>query len=230
MDFQNRVGVRFGAGQEASTSQINSDRKERIRKLAMETVDLSKDPYIMKNHLGTYECKLCLTMHTNEGSYLAHTQGKKHISNLTRRTAKDQKDAEAFGGVGPAIPRAKSKKMLNHMPIRKVQVKIGRPGYKVTKVRDPVTRQSGLLFQIYYPDIIPGIKPHTRFMSAYEQRIEPPSKFFQYLLVAAEPYETVAFKVQSMEIDRSAGKFWNYWDSDTKQYHLQFFFKSDKTR
>ncbi|KAJ2992219.1 hypothetical protein HDV02_003205 [Globomyces sp. JEL0801] len=56
-------------------------------------------------------------MHTNEG----------------RRTAKDQKDAEAFGGVGPAIPRAKSKKMLNHMPIRKVQVKIGRPGYKVTK-------------------------------------------------------------------------------------------------
>ena len=32
----------------------------------------------MKNHLGSYECKLCLTLHNNEGSYLAHTQGKKH--------------------------------------------------------------------------------------------------------------------------------------------------------
>ena len=36
----------------------------------------------MKNHLGSYECKLCLTLHNNEGSYLAHTQGKKHQQNL----------------------------------------------------------------------------------------------------------------------------------------------------
>ena len=28
----------------------------------------------MRNHLGTYECKLCLTLHNNEASYLAHTQ------------------------------------------------------------------------------------------------------------------------------------------------------------
>ena len=43
---------------------------------------LFQDPYFMKNHLGSYECKLCLTLHNNEGSYLAHTQGKKHQSNL----------------------------------------------------------------------------------------------------------------------------------------------------
>lgn len=36
----------------------------------------------MKNHLGKYECKLCLTLHNNEGSYLAHTQGKRHQDNL----------------------------------------------------------------------------------------------------------------------------------------------------
>lgn len=28
----------------------------------------------MRNHLGQYECRLCLTLHTNEGNYLAHTQ------------------------------------------------------------------------------------------------------------------------------------------------------------
>ena len=36
----------------------------------------------MRNHLGTYECTLCLTLHNNEASYLAHTQGKKHQSTL----------------------------------------------------------------------------------------------------------------------------------------------------
>ncbi len=47
----------------------------------------------MRNHLGTYECKLCLTLHNNEASYLAHTQGKKHQSNLARRAAKEAKEA-----------------------------------------------------------------------------------------------------------------------------------------
>jgi len=32
-------------------------------------------------------------------------------------------------------------------------------------------------------------------MSAYEQKMEPPDKRWQYLLFAAEPYETIAFKV-----------------------------------
>jgi splicing factor 3A subunit 2 len=33
----------------------------------------------MRNHLGSYECKLCLTLHNNEGSYLAHTQGMNRL-------------------------------------------------------------------------------------------------------------------------------------------------------
>jgi hypothetical protein len=32
-------------------------------------------------------------------------------------------------------------------------------------------------------------------MSAYEQRVEPPDRKWQYLLFAAEPYETIGFKV-----------------------------------
>jgi len=28
--------------------------------------DVFQDPYFMKNHLGSYECKLCLTLHNNE--------------------------------------------------------------------------------------------------------------------------------------------------------------------
>lgn len=57
-------------------------------------------------------------------------------------------------------------------------------------------------FQIDYPEIAEGIGPRHRFMSAYEQRIEPPDRRWQYLLLAAEPYETIAFKVlfQSLKI------------------------------
>lgn len=75
MDFQHRVGGKTGSGGVASESEANRDRRERLRQLALDTIDLEKDPYFMKNHLGTYECKLCLTLHNNEGSYLAHTQG-----------------------------------------------------------------------------------------------------------------------------------------------------------
>ncbi|KAI4463453.1 splicing factor 3a subunit 2 [Holotrichia oblita] len=180
MDFQNRPGGKTGGGGVASWSESNRDRRERLRQLALETIDLQKDPYFMKNHLGSYECKLCLTLHNNEGSYLAHTQGKKHQANLARRAAKEAKDAPTL--LAPEKPRVEPKKF----------VKIGRPGYRVTKQRDPETGQQSLLFQIDYPEIADNVYPRHRFMSAYEQKIEPPDRKWQYLLFAAEPQETGA--------------------------------------
>ena len=93
MDFQHGAGGKTGGGGQASWSESNRDRRERLRQLALETIDLQKDPYFMRNHLGSYECKLCLTLHNNEGSYLAHTQGKKHQANLARRAAKEAREA-----------------------------------------------------------------------------------------------------------------------------------------
>eukprot|EP00128_Syssomonas_multiformis_P014920 Colp12_sorted_trinity150504_noHs@30640 len=200
MDFQNRVGSKTGGGGVANAEQANIDRRERLRQLALETIDLNKDPYFMRNHLGTYECKLCLTLHNNEGSYLAHTQGKKHQENLARRAAKEAKDAP----VQPAPAKASVEK--------KRFVKIGRPGYKVTKQRDPQTLQHSLLFQVDYPEISDDVVPRHRFMSAYEQRVEAPDRAWQYLLFAAEPYETIAFKLPSREVDKADDKFWTVWN------------------
>ena len=78
MDMQNRPGAKTGSGGMASASEANLERNNRLRRLHMETADVSNDPYIMRNHLGSFECRLCLTLHTNEASYLAHTTGKKH--------------------------------------------------------------------------------------------------------------------------------------------------------
>ena len=183
----------------------------------------------MRNHLGTYECKLCLTLHNNEASYLAHTQGKKHQSNLARRAAKEAADAP----VQPAPQRA-------GVEVKKF-VKIGRPGYRVTKQRDPENGQQSLLFEVDYPEIAEGIVPRHRFMSAYEQKVEPPDRKWQYLLFAAEPYETISFKVcwvikkvsntsdfsqvPSREVDKSDTRFWSHWNKETKEFFLQFSFK-----
>ncbi|KAK4272818.1 hypothetical protein QN277_021321 [Acacia crassicarpa] len=206
-------GSKPGSGGAASAQNEAIDRRERLRRLALETIDLAKDPYFMRNHLGSYECKLCLTLHNNEGNYLAHTQGKRHQTNLAKRAAREAKEA-------PAQPQPHKRKVS----VRKT-VKIGRPGYRVTKQYDPETNQRSLLFQIEYPEIEDLTKPRHRFMSSYEQRVQPFDKRYQYLLCAAEPYETIAFKVPSTEIDKTTPKFFSHWDPDTKMFTLQLYFK-----
>ncbi len=117
--------------------------------------------------------------------------------------------------------------------------KIGRPGYKVLKQKDPENGQKSLLFEILYPEIgnlqknvtllEDGTQPRHRFMSAFEQKIEIPNRDYQYLhfnivhhcrylLFAAEPYETIAFKVPNKEIERDplSGKYYFHWDRDKK--------------
>src|SRR4051812_28338742 len=135
MDYQNRAGSKFGGGGVASQSATNADRRERLRKLALETIDLDKDPYFFKNHVGSFECRLCLTVHQNDGSYLAHTQGRKHQTNLARRAAKEQREGRK--------DESNQQGLLAGVVPKKNVIKIGRPGYRITKVRDPNPRQNG---------------------------------------------------------------------------------------
>ncbi|CAL8462454.1 g1987 [Coccomyxa elongata] len=209
-------GSKVGSGGHASAQNEAIDRRERLRRLALETIDLSKDPYFMRNHLGQYECRLCLTLHNNEGNYLAHTQGKRHQQNMAKRAAREAVDK-------PAQPQPQRRAAV------KKTVKIGRPGYRVTKQYDPEADQRSLLFQVEYPEIDDGEKPRHRFMSAYEQKKEAWDKTYQYLLFAAEPYEVVAFKVPNMEVDRT-DRFFSHWDADSKVYSLQLPFKAHQQR
>lgn len=49
------------------------------------------------------------------------------------------------------------------------------------------------------------------------------------LQVAAEPYETIAFRIPAREIEDEADDAgywnWSHWDPDTKQYSFQFMFR-----
>ena len=213
-------GSKPGSAGVATGGQTNVDRRERLRRLALETIDLSKDPYFMRNHLGSYECRLCLTVHTNEGNYLAHTQGKKHQQNLAKRAARDAAE-------NPQVAVSNRRKVLP----RKNLVKIGRPGYRVTKQYCKETNHRSLLVQVDYPEIEEGTRPRHRFMSSYQQKVEPWDKRYQYLVCAAEPYETIAFKVPNVEVeggDTKAGeekKPFFHWEPDRKTYLIQLHFK-----
>ena len=215
MDFQNRGGNKAGGGGVAGWSETNVDRRERLRRLAMETIDLNKDPYFMKNHLGYYECRLCLTLHTNEGSYLAHTQGKKHQTNLARRNAKE-------ANVLPSQPKKIEKKRIFQ--------KIGRPGYKITKLKDGDTNQRSILFEVEYAEIVKDVIPRYRVMSCYEQKKETPDENYQYVIFAAEPYENIAFKIPNLEIDNSEDKYFCNWNSERKVFSVQLYFREKKLK
>lgn len=219
IDRQNRVGSKFGGGGVSSAQQSERERKERLKQLALESIDLAKDPYLMRNHLGTYECKLCLTLHTNEANYLAHTQGKKHQQGLARRAHMEKLRAEKEGTALPT-PTATTGPVV---PARKVR--IGRPAYQVFKSRDPETHQRCLSFELSYPEIDADLQPRHRFMSAFEQRVEsPPDRRYQYLLFAADPYETVAFKIPNDPIDKEPGRFVTYWSAEEKKFTLTLYF------
>jgi len=220
MDRQNRVGSKFGGGGVSSSQNAERERKERLKQLALESIELSKDPYLMKNHLGTYECKLCLTLHTNEANYLAHTQGKKHQAGLARRAHMEKLREHELGQAAMTVPVSTLKPAT---VMRKVR--IGRPAYQVYKSRHVETNQRCLSFELFYPEIASGIQPRHRFMSAYEQRVDtPPDRRFQYLLFAADPYETVAFKIPNEPLDKGEGRFVTHWDEDDKKFILTLYF------
>jgi splicing factor 3A subunit 2 len=101
----------------------------------------------------------------------------------------------------------------------------------VTKQRDAITGQRSLLFEVHYPEISDEVQPRHRFMSAYEQRVEVADPRWQYLLFAAEPYETIAFKIPNRPIVRERDlptSLRTRWDRDALVFSLHLHFVLDQ--
>ena len=85
-------GAKAGGGV-ASDIQQKVDRRERLRRLALQTVDLMKDPYFMKNHLGSHAMQAVPHAAQQRGELPgAHAGQVVHQQNLARRAAKDARD------------------------------------------------------------------------------------------------------------------------------------------
>lgn len=212
MDYQNRVGSKKGAGGIAGSAETNQYRRERLKNLLQSKINIDADPYVLKNHLGVLECKLCLTTHMSESSYLTHTTGRRHQLNLMRRAelerSKQQNTEEA----------AKDEIQKRHWE------KIGKPEYRYKKIRDPISMNKGLLFVFKLDSIKDGIKPMYKLLPSHELTRKELDRPCQYLVISAEPYTNLAFQIPADPIDLTRDRIWDYWDQDNKEYCVQFFF------
>ena len=55
-------------------------------------------------------------------------------------------------------------------------------------------------------------------MNAFEQKMENPDNNYLYLLFAADPYETICFKIPNKEIEGRNGQLSRVWDRRRKIY------------
>ena len=92
---------------------------------------------------------------------LPASQGKRHQQNLAKRAAREAQDK-------PTAPAPQRRVAL------KKTVKIGRPGYRVTKQFDSDIKQRSLLFQVRNKD---KRLPHSLGLSFHSQQQTSTSKF-----------------------------------------------------
>ena len=230
---------KIGTGGYSSISMINLERRDRLKKIAQETTDLMKDPYFYRNHMGIYECKLCLTIHNNEGSYLAHTQSKKHQTNLNKR-----KVIEAKHNLLMQEIKNEQKEKMENLKIK--YIKIGRPAYRIMKEKDFMSHKRKIKFEIDYPLIKENITPQFRIMSELEVNTqknglnendimnngdnnnEDKKNFenkYHFVVFAAEPYENIAVKIPNMPLDYNTEKHFSFWDEGKKIFYLTLNYK-----
>jgi len=126
--------------------------------------------------------------------------------------------------------------------------KIGKPGYKVMKIRHPISNEIGLLINVKFDKLNNHEIPNYRFMSCFETNLDKVKNGnYQYLIISGDPYENIGFKIPSKEIYRNDdgddddddddddngngnndinNKFFTFWDKDTKEFYIQFFYKN----
>ncbi|CAK7896802.1 pre-mRNA-splicing factor Prp11p [[Candida] anglica] len=243
MDYSNRVNSKKGSGGVADAQETNVHTRRRLKELlTTQVLDIDNDPYVFRNHLGLLECKLCLTTHVSESSYISHLGGRKHQLNLEKRRILDEK----YNNRNQQRDAGLNSVSISNVP-KRVWNKIGKPAFKVTKIRDTNTLKMGILINVKYPKInFNAEEPMIRFMSFYElsqknqnvvisyvdqQKSGDEASGYQYLIISAEPYENICIALPNKEIDKPkkegemSDTYWWFWDKDTKEFFLQMLYK-----
>ena len=83
------------------------------------------------------------------------------------------------------------------------------------------TKQKTLHFEIEYKEILEGTKPAHRILNAFEQKMEDADNNYLYLLFAADPYDTICFKIPNKEIENRKAGLSQTWDRNRKLYTVK---------
>ncbi|CAI1904601.1 hypothetical protein SEUBUCD646_0D02010 [Saccharomyces eubayanus] len=203
------------------------------------------NPYIYKNHSGKLVCKLCNTMHMSWSSVERHLGGKKHGLNVLRRGISIEKTSQGRNGQAAQDFQHQQKIIEAKQSLKNNGVV---PASKIAAVKDPKTGLVGLAIQVNYnindkeydasgSDKL-GIPPLIRIVSGLELS-DPKQKGKKFLIIAYEPFENIAIELPPNEITfgkdqeieanmegvDELNRKCTVWDSISRLYYIQFFFK-----
>ena len=76
MDLDARGG-RTGGAPVASASDFNMQKRDRIRQMVEDIRGVKDDPYLVRNHLGGFDCRLCQVSVNNGMSHALCSTSRK---------------------------------------------------------------------------------------------------------------------------------------------------------
>ena len=192
--------------------------------------------FYSRNNRGLVRCRLCDTVHRDEENFIVHLSAKRHVSNLERLQAarqqvrSQQQDKERLvqqsvnsthKAPRPAVdPRTASKPS---------GPRVGKPVVTYRLEPDAQLKICRVWFNIDYPHVDETCRPLHRWISTYEQHVEPQDERWKYLLFACDPYDTVSYKFPAQIPVATADTHPNdkshyscEWDAVQRRYSLFF--------
>merc|ERR1711998_157300 len=169
-------------------------KKEILKKIAIETINLKNDPFYLKFSETKIKCKLCLTNHKSDSSYLAHTQGKRHSNNIRIRF-----NSNVF------------KISNNNISANDLSKNESLPTLKIIKAFIKTTTQKCIQILICFLELLENSKPDFRVMTTFEQSVESVDINYQFLLISKKDFKTVGLKVPNFKIDYENDFTFTHW-------------------
>ena len=187
----------------------------------------SRNEYYTRNHQGHAYCKLCtLDCHTSE-KFLSHIDGNKHqkmLKNVAQQKAMKAKmeadEREAFR----AKEAANSGRLglagnADQLEEPSYPTPYGPPTFKYNVESNPATHECKVWFEVTFDKLADGSRPLHKWLSTFEQQMEPEDASMVFLVIAAEGYESISFKFPS-KLARREGE--TKWNGASKVYKMHF--------
>ncbi|KAG0431318.1 Pre-mRNA-splicing factor sap62 [Dictyocoela muelleri] len=209
----------FKSGSSLSSKSENIlHKRSRIKKLLIETHDLSNDPYYKINSIGKIECQLCLTTHNSEYNYIVHKQGYKHQLRCNKKyDSVIKKD----------IPKYRCFKIHDRNSDRQgYQIRVSypdalfQPSFKFLGAEDLLKNGNKFIFKedSHRKDLNDkNLNKEEMIDKKYKSNYQD----FQYLVIACNGFESIGFKIQNREIEEII----HFYNSEVCLFYIQFMFK-----
>lgn len=195
----------------SSKSENILHKRSRIKKLLIDTHDLTNDPYYKINSIGKIECLLCLTTHHNEFNYIVHKQGHRHQQRCNKRYECPVRKKP--------VPKYRCYKMQDRCKFMN-----GGQGREDVGDHGEVHNicREGWQIRINYPDAL--FQPSFKFLKSEDicgANRGLGAGDFRYLVVVCEGFESIGFRV----LNRDIAEVVDFYDSEKGVFYIQFIYK-----